>query len=163
MCSRRSSRRLPPIIWRSARRASCFVTGPTTSSYDRVFRISPAGEVSVFFRGLGRPQGLAFDRFGNLYVAGIARRQARHRAPHSRRRKPKWCSAEATSSAWRFLPTHRAIIATNSALYHPRLGRRRASPERLAGRHAGGNHRRRFGTSHPLIASIPILFFLPRS
>ncbi len=47
-----------------------FVTGPTTSSFDRVYRISPAGEVSVFFRGLGRPQGLAFDRFGNLYVAG---------------------------------------------------------------------------------------------
>src|SRR6516162_1948978 len=46
-----------------------FVTGPTTSSYDRVYRISPAGEVSVFFRGLGRPQGLAFDVDGNLYVA----------------------------------------------------------------------------------------------
>ena len=47
-----------------------FVTGPTTSSFDRVYRISPAGEVSVFFRGLGRPQGLAFDRAGNLYVGG---------------------------------------------------------------------------------------------
>jgi sugar lactone lactonase YvrE len=47
-----------------------FVTGPTTSSFDRVYRISPAGEVTVFFRGLGRPQGLAFDRRGNLYVAG---------------------------------------------------------------------------------------------
>ena len=46
-----------------------FVTGPTTSSFERVYRISPAGEVSVFFRGLGRPQGLAFDRHGNLYVA----------------------------------------------------------------------------------------------
>ena len=46
-----------------------FVTGPTTSSFDRVYRISPAGEVNVFFRGLGRPQGLAFDRAGNLYVA----------------------------------------------------------------------------------------------
>ena len=47
-----------------------FVTGPTTSSYDRVYRISPAGEVTIFFRGIGRPQGLAFDRLGNLYVAG---------------------------------------------------------------------------------------------
>src|SRR5271168_772418 len=46
-----------------------YVTGPTTSSYDRVHRINPAGEVSTFFRGLGRPQGLAFDRAGNLYVA----------------------------------------------------------------------------------------------
>ncbi len=47
-----------------------FVTGPTTSSFDHVFRISPAGEVKSFYQGLGRPQGLAFDVQGNLYVAG---------------------------------------------------------------------------------------------
>jgi sugar lactone lactonase YvrE len=46
-----------------------YVTGPTTSSYDRVLRITHGGEVSAFFRGLGRPQGMAFDRDGNLYVA----------------------------------------------------------------------------------------------
>lgn len=46
-----------------------YVTGPTTSSFDRVYRISQGGEVSVFYRGLGRPQGLAFDRECNLYVA----------------------------------------------------------------------------------------------
>jgi sugar lactone lactonase YvrE len=46
-----------------------YVTGPTTSSYDRVYRITQGGEVSTFFRGLGRPQGLAFDRDSNLYVA----------------------------------------------------------------------------------------------
>src|SRR5215469_18011489 len=46
-----------------------YVSGPTTSSFDRVYRITPGGEVSVFFRGLGRPQGLAFDRDGNLFVA----------------------------------------------------------------------------------------------
>src|SRR5260370_9163501 len=43
-----------------------FVTGPTTSSFDRVFRINQKGELSTFFRGLGRPQGLAFDRMGTL-------------------------------------------------------------------------------------------------
>jgi sugar lactone lactonase YvrE len=48
---------------------SLYVTGPTTSSYDHVFRVSPAGEVTSFYRGLGRPQGLAFDAEGNLYVA----------------------------------------------------------------------------------------------
>ena len=46
-----------------------YVTGPTTSSYDRVFRITKGGEVLVFYRGLGRPQGMAFDRDTNLYVA----------------------------------------------------------------------------------------------
>lgn len=47
-----------------------YVTGPTTSSYDHVLRISPKGQVSSFYRGLGRPQGMAFDVAGNLYVAG---------------------------------------------------------------------------------------------
>jgi sugar lactone lactonase YvrE len=46
-----------------------FVSGPTTSSYDRIYRIDHAGHVSVFYRGLGRPQGMAFDRAGNLLVA----------------------------------------------------------------------------------------------
>src|ERR1035438_4286184 len=47
-----------------------YVTGPTTSSFDTVYRISDHGEVDVFYRGLGRPQGMAFDQEGNLYVAG---------------------------------------------------------------------------------------------
>ena len=46
-----------------------YVTGPTTSSFDAVHQIDPHGEVSVFYRGLGRPQGLAVDVKGNLYVA----------------------------------------------------------------------------------------------
>src|SRR5699024_9527478 len=46
-----------------------YVTGPTTSSFDSVYRVSPAGDVEVFYRGLGRPQGIAFDTEDNLYVA----------------------------------------------------------------------------------------------
>lgn len=46
-----------------------FVTGPTTSSFDAVYRIDVHGSVETFFRGLGRPQGLAFDVDNNLYVA----------------------------------------------------------------------------------------------
>jgi hypothetical protein len=42
-----------------------FVTGPN----DRVFKIHPSGTVTTFYKGLGRPQGLAFDADGNLYVA----------------------------------------------------------------------------------------------
>lgn len=46
-----------------------YVTGPTTSSYDCIYRISRAGDVEKFYRGVGRPQGMAFDLHGNLYVA----------------------------------------------------------------------------------------------
>jgi sugar lactone lactonase YvrE len=46
-----------------------YVTGPTTSSFDAVYRVDAHGTVTNFFRGLGRPQGLAFDVDGNLYVA----------------------------------------------------------------------------------------------
>jgi sugar lactone lactonase YvrE len=34
-----------------------------------VYQVDPHGHVEVFYRGLGRPQGLAFDGQGNLYVA----------------------------------------------------------------------------------------------
>lgn len=46
-----------------------YVTGPTVSSFDSVYRIDQHGEVYVFYKGLGRPQGLAFDVEGNLYLA----------------------------------------------------------------------------------------------
>jgi len=46
-----------------------YVSGPTTSSFDAVHRVSSDGHVTVFYRGLGRPQGMAFDIDGNLYVA----------------------------------------------------------------------------------------------
>src|SRR5262249_7460589 len=46
-----------------------YVSGPTTSSFDSVYRISHTGEVDVFYRGLGRPQGMAFDAEGRLYIA----------------------------------------------------------------------------------------------
>lgn len=46
-----------------------YVSGPSTSSHDAIWRITPSGMVSTFFSGLGRPQGLAFDLEGNLHVA----------------------------------------------------------------------------------------------
>lgn len=50
-------------------RGDMFVTGPSTSSFDCVYKVDPHGTVSVFYRGLGRPQGLALDVEGNIYVA----------------------------------------------------------------------------------------------
>ena len=46
-----------------------FVTAPKLSSFDSVYVFSPEGYEDIFARGLGRPQGLAFDKAGNLYVA----------------------------------------------------------------------------------------------
>jgi len=52
---------------------SLYVTAPTVTSFDVIWRINPDGETDVFYKGLGRPQGLAFDRDGNLYVATALR------------------------------------------------------------------------------------------
>jgi sugar lactone lactonase YvrE len=46
-----------------------YVSGPTTSSFDSIYRVTGNGDVEVFYRGLGRPQGMAFDDEGNLYAA----------------------------------------------------------------------------------------------
>ena len=45
-----------------------YVTAPTLSPYDSVFRIDPTGTVTIRYTGFGRPQGLAFDRRGDLFV-----------------------------------------------------------------------------------------------
>ncbi len=52
---------------------SLYVAGPTVTSFDSIWRINPDGDISQFYKGLGRPQGLAFDRDGNLYVAAALR------------------------------------------------------------------------------------------
>jgi hypothetical protein len=93
-----------------------FVTGPTTSSYESVYRISPAGGVSMFFRGLGRPQGLAFDRIGNLYVAAslAGRRGIVRITPQG---VPELVLGGSNIVGLALLPSHRAFIATNNALY----------------------------------------------
>jgi sugar lactone lactonase YvrE len=49
------------------------VTGPTVSSSESVMRIDAMGNATMFYTGLGRPQGLAFDVEGNLYVTASLR------------------------------------------------------------------------------------------
>ena len=45
-----------------------YVSYPTLSGSDQIYRIMPDGEVHPFVRGLGRAQGIAFDAAQNLYV-----------------------------------------------------------------------------------------------
>jgi sugar lactone lactonase YvrE len=45
-----------------------YVTGPTLSSYDSLYRIDAAGTVTTTYTGFGRPQGLTFDPNGTLFV-----------------------------------------------------------------------------------------------
>ena len=48
-----------------------YVTAPTLSTHDAVYRVERhggVGEVSTLTTGFGRPQGLAFDAQGTLYV-----------------------------------------------------------------------------------------------
>ena len=52
---------------------SLYVTGPTVTSFDCIWCLNKEGKAEVFFKGLGRPQGLAFDSDGNLYVAASLR------------------------------------------------------------------------------------------
>jgi len=93
-----------------------YVTGPTTSSFDRILRISPGGDVSSFFRGLGRPQGMAFDAASNLYVAASygGRRGIVRVTPQG---KADVAVSGSGLVGLALLPSRRAYLATGSVLY----------------------------------------------
>src|SRR5579884_2554368 len=98
-----------------------YVSGPTTSSYDAIFRISPAGEVETFYRGLGRPQGIAFDAEGSLYVAaslGGRRGVVRFDAD----RRPELFLSGQGIVGLAFTPSRAMMVCTNNALYRVDVG-----------------------------------------
>jgi sugar lactone lactonase YvrE len=93
-----------------------YVTGPTTSSFDSVYRVSPAGVVEVFYRGLGRPQGIAFDAQGRMYVAASLRgRKGVVRIPSDGKAELFVSGSAIVGLA--FTPSRALSLATNSALY----------------------------------------------
>ncbi len=50
-------------------KGTLYVTGPTTASSQAIHAMDRDGNASIFYRGLGRAQGMAFDAADNLYVA----------------------------------------------------------------------------------------------
>src|ERR1700733_1653972 len=94
-----------------------FVTGPTTSSNQAIHAIDRDGNATVFYQGLGRAQGMAFDVQGNLYVAASLRG---HRGII--RITPNRESSLAVSGnnlvGLAFLEDGNAVLATRDALYH---------------------------------------------
>jgi sugar lactone lactonase YvrE len=94
-----------------------FVTGPTTSSFDAVYRIDAHGTVTNFYRGLGRPQGLAFDVEGNLYVAASlgGKRGIVKLTPDA---KASLEVAGHNLVGLAFAPGRSAVLATTGAVHH---------------------------------------------
>ena len=98
-----------------------FVTGPTTSSSQSIHAVDRDGNTSTFYRGLGRPQGLAFDAAGNLYVAASYRGQ-RGLIRLTPQAEPTLALSGSNLVGLAFLEDGQATLATREALYHVDLG-----------------------------------------
>ena len=98
-----------------------YVTGPTTSSFDSVHRISHTGEVDVFYRGVGRPQGMAFDEENRLYVAAsLGGRKGVVRITPDRQAELFLSGPGIVGLA--FTPSRAMALATTNALYRVDIG-----------------------------------------
>jgi hypothetical protein len=98
-----------------------YVAGPTTSSFDSIYRVSPSGAVDRFFTGLGRPQGLAFDIEGSLYVVASYRGRRgifRFREPQ----KPELAVAGLGLVGLAFDYEENLIVADAQSIYRVGLG-----------------------------------------
>ncbi len=98
-----------------------FVTGPTLCSNDAIWAIDTHGQMRAWFRGLGRPQGLALSKDGDVYVTACLR---------GRRGLVRVTPAGETSLVVAgnnlvgvaFSPLGTTILATNEAVYDVDLG-----------------------------------------
>ena len=98
-----------------------YITGPTTSSFDSIYRCSPNGEVETFYRGVGRPQGMAFDTDGSMYVAAsLGGRRGVLRFDTDR--NPQLFISGPGIVGLAFTPSRSMIVSTTSALYRVEAG-----------------------------------------
>ena len=97
-----------------------FVTGPTTSSNQAIHAIDRDGNTTVFYQGLGRAQGMAFDVDGNLYVAASLHGQ-RGIIRITPQREATLAVSGQNLVGLAFLEDGCAALATRDALYHVAL------------------------------------------
>jgi hypothetical protein len=97
-----------------------FVTGPTTSSNQSIYAIDRDGQKTVFYQGLGRAQGMAFDVLGNLYVAACLHGQ-RGIVRITPGREASLAVSGNDLVGLAFLEDGCAALATRNALYHVSL------------------------------------------
>jgi streptogramin lyase len=99
-----------------------YVTGPTVTSFDSVYRIDQNRNVTIFYRGLGRPQGLAFDEEGYLYVAAsLAGRRGIVRISNDGKNAELFV-AGMNLVGLAFSPSGELAIAANDSVYSLSLG-----------------------------------------
>lgn len=98
-----------------------FVTGPTLSSNEAIWAIEPNGDTRAWYRGLGRPQGLALGKDGNVYVAAAIRgRRGIVRVTPDGDATLVLSGNNLVGIA--FSPLGMAVLATNEAVYDVDLG-----------------------------------------
>jgi len=97
-----------------------FVTGPTTSSNQAIYAIDRDGRTTIFYQGLGRAQGMAFDVAGNLYVAASLHGQ-RGIVRITPQREASLAVSGNNLVGLAFLDDGCAALATRDALYHVAL------------------------------------------
>ena len=98
-----------------------YVSGPTTSSFDSIYRVSPSGDVDRFFTGLGRPQGMAFDIEGRLYcVASYRGRRGIFKFKDPQ--KPELAVAGMSLVGIAFDYQENLMVTDATSLYRVRLG-----------------------------------------
>ncbi len=98
-----------------------FFTGPTLSSNDAIWAIEPNGDTRAWYRGLGRPQGLAISREGDIYLAACL--HGRHGLVRvTPRGEASLVVAGDNLVGVAFSPLGIAILATNEAVYDVDLG-----------------------------------------
>jgi len=95
-----------------------YVSGPTLSARDSIYRISLAGDVDVFSTAFGRPQGLAFDADGNLYVAdALAGNSGLYRLRGNGSGEPELMLSGGTVLGLAFDPAGGLVLASSDTVY----------------------------------------------